>query len=648
MGFQPMNAHGQDARATRLVKEWCTHGVTGNHMATMNTHTRGSEVLLAACCAALAVCVCAAGEEYLSPSAVVADKDGKTVYVAFVTAKQVAFFDVASAKVTKTVSLPDEPAGMALAPDGTRLYVAGAVPEGRVHIVDLPDGKVSGSIPVGHTPSALVVSPDGKTLYVCNRFNNNVMVVDPAAKKAGAVIAVLREPVSAVLSGDGKLLFVGNLLPVGPADGDYISASVSVIDTAENKVAATVKLPNGSSSVRGSCISPDGKFVYVAHILGRYQVPTTQLERGWMNTNALSIIDAAGKTLVNTVLLDDVDLGAANPYGAACTADGKYLCVTHAGTHELSVIDRAGLHEKLTKVAAGQKVSDASSTAADVPNDLSFLVGLRRRLPLAGEGPRDLVIIGTQAYIAEYFTGALGVVDVLPSLNVKAKSIPLGTQPAVTATRKGELFFQDARLCFQKWQSCSSCHPDSRVDGLNWDLLNDGIGNPKNTRSMLFVHKIPPAMSLGVRDTAEIAVRSGIRFIQFAVRPEEDAVAIDEYLKSLKPVPSPCLEKGEPSKAAKRGKKVFEKAKCDTCHAPPLYSDLKQYDLGFGKGMDKGKPFKTSTLIECWRSAPYLHDGRAATMKEVFTKCNPEGKHGNTGKLSEEELDELVEYVLSL
>jgi cytochrome c peroxidase len=113
-------------------------------------------------------------------------------------------------------------------------------------------------------------------------------------------------------------------------------------------------------------------------------------------------------------------------------------------------------------------------------------------------------------------------------------------------------------------------------------------------------------------------------------------------------VPSPCLEKGEPSKAAKRGKKVFEKAKCDTCHAPPLYSDLKQYDLGFGKGMDKGKPFKTSTLIECWRSAPYLHDGRAATMKEVFTKCNPEGKHGNTGKLSEEELDELVEYVLSL
>ena len=65
-------------------------------MATMNTHTRGPGILLAVCCAALAVCVCAAGEDYLSPSAVVADKDGKTIYVALVTAKQVAIFDVAS------------------------------------------------------------------------------------------------------------------------------------------------------------------------------------------------------------------------------------------------------------------------------------------------------------------------------------------------------------------------------------------------------------------------------------------------------------------------------------------------------------------------------------------------------------------------
>ena len=65
--------------------------------------------------------------------------------------------------------------------------------------------------------------------------------------------------------------------------------------------------------MRGICVSPDGKYAYVVHILARYQMPTTQLERGWMNTNAMSIIDVAAKKLINTVLLDDIDLGAANP-----------------------------------------------------------------------------------------------------------------------------------------------------------------------------------------------------------------------------------------------------------------------------------------------------------------------------------------------
>ncbi|MCY3021669.1 MAG: c-type cytochrome [Planctomycetota bacterium] len=585
---------------------------------------------------------------YLSPLALVADRAGKTIYVAEMTAKQVAVFDVAAGKVTTTIAMPEMPDGLALAPDGTQLYVTGAAPGGHVHAISLPDGKLSWSVPLGHTPNAPVLSADGKTLYVCNRFSDSVAAIDVAAKKVAATIRVLREPVAAVLTLDGKCLFVANLVPVGSSDGEYIAAGISVIDTAENKVVATVKLLNGSSSVRGLCISPDGKYVYGVHTLGRYQVPTTQLERGWMNTNALSVIDVAGKALVNTVLLDDVDLGAANPWGVACSADGTYLCVTHAGTHELSVIDRAALHGKLTRIAAGEKVSNVSVSAADVPNDLSFLVGLRRRLQLAGEGPRGLVIIGTKAYVAEYFTGALGVADISPDNCISAKSVSLGAQPAMSVVRKGELFFQDARLCFQKWQSCTSCHPDARADGLNWDLLNDGVGNPKNTKSMLLAHETPPVMSLGVRDTAEMAVRAGIRFIQFAVRPEEDAVAIDEYLKSLKPVPSPYLANGAPSKAAQRGQKVFEQAKCATCHSGPLFTNLKQYDLGLAKTMDKGKPFDTPTLVEVWRTAPYLHDGRAATMNDVLTKFNAEGKHGTTEKLSSEEIADLVEYVMSL
>ncbi len=597
----------------------------------------------------------AASQDYLSPLALVADAPGKTLYVAEETAKQIAVFDVAAAKVVKTISLPDPPGGLALSPDGQALYVAAGGPNGRIHAVNLKTGTIDYALPAGHTPTAPVLSPDGNTLYVCNRFNNNVAVYDLASKKLVAAIDVVREPVAAALTPDGKLLFVANLIPGGAADLDYVAADVSVIDTAERKIAASIRLPNGSMSLRGVCVSPDGGHAYVTHILARYQLPTTQLERGWMNTNALSIIDVPGKKLLNTVLLDDVDLGAANPWGVAVTADGKCVCATLAGTHQLCVIDRAQLHDKLAKAAAGEKVSDATSSYEDVPNDLSFLVGLKRRLNLPGNGPRGLALIGAKAYAAEYFTDTIAVVDIDPQAvgaggaRPKAQSLALGPEKPLSVVRKGQMFFNDAALCFQKWQSCSSCHPgQGRADGLNWDLLNDGLGNPKNTKSLLLAHKTPPAMGLGVRKDAQDAVRAGIKHIQFAVRPEEDAVAIDEYLKSLEPVPSPHLVSGKLSEAAERGRKIFETASCAKCHPAPLYTNMAKYDVATGRDREKNMEFDTPTLIEVWRTAPYLHDGRAVTIKEVLTKYNDNNKHGQTSDLTGEQINDLALFILSL
>ena len=65
---------------------------------------------------------------------------------------------------------------------------------------------------------------------------------------------------------------------------------------------------------------------------------------------------------------------------------------------------RRALAEKLRGVAA-------SPAAADVPNDLAFLVGLRQRIKLEGNGPRGLAAAGSKVYVAEYFSDTLGVVD---------------------------------------------------------------------------------------------------------------------------------------------------------------------------------------------------------------------------------------------
>jgi mono/diheme cytochrome c family protein len=401
-------------------------------------------------------------------------------------------------------------------------------------------------------------------------------------------------------------------------------------------------------ALRGVAVSPDGKHAYVSHVLARYQLPTTQLDRGWMNTNALTVVDVAAKEHINTVLLDNIDRGASNPWGVAVTPDGKHVCVTHAGTHEVSVIDRAKLHERLEKAAAGEQVTEVTSSAQDVPNDLAFLVGIRKRLKLAGNGPRGLAVAGGKAWAAEYFTGTLGVVGLDPETPHKPKSVALGDEPEKTDVRLGMQYVNDAAFCFQGWQSCATCHPDMRTDGLNWDLLNDGIGNPRQTKSLLLSHSTPPVMITGVRARAEVAVRAGIRYIQFAVRPEEDAEAMDEYLKQMEPVPSPYLVDGELSEAAKRGEKLFQSAGCANCHPGPLFTDLQKYDVGTGTERDAGLKFDTPTLIEAWRTGPYLVRGQAKSIMEVLTEYNKDDQHGKTSDLNEQQLKDLAEYVLSL
>ncbi len=615
----------------------------------MNAAKRGVLTVLAAACAGA---TCAAS--YLSPEHVAVAPDGKTMYVTAATSAKVLVFDVAGSKVAGEWALKADPSGVAVAADGT-VYVTGGGVEGTLYKMSAA-GKVLGKVVTGHTAMSPVVSPDGATVYVLNRFNNTVVAVDAAKLKVKDTAAALREPHAAVLGAGGKLLFVANHLPRCKATDDVVAAAVTVIDTATFKAVKTVPLPNGSTGVRGIGASPDGKSVYVTHTFGRYQLPTTQLERGWMNTAGLSVLNGETGDYVNTALLDDVDLGAANPWGVTVTPDGKRLLVAHAGTRELSVIDREAFHARLEKAAKNEKVTEVTKSATDVPNDLSFLVTIRTRVKVNADGPRGLAVADGRVFAACYFADALAEVKLADAV-LKSALLPLG--PAVDLgkdrVRRGEMLWNDGSMCFQQWQSCASCHPDGRTDGLNWDLVNDGIGNPKQTKNMIYAHLTPPAMVTGIRADMQTGNRKGMTHIQFVVRPEEDAVCIDQYVMSLKPVPSPYLADGSLSKNAKKGEKLFKKVGCAECHpsgkdgpkGERLFTNLKKYDLGLGVGNEENREFDTTALVETWRTAPYLYDGRALTMEEVLTTCNPKDTHGATKGLSVDDVKALAEYILS-
>lgn len=515
--------------------------------------------------------------------------------------------------------------------DGKRIYATTSFAKGGVEVISPEKDAPEVFIPTGRGACSPIISEDGKFLYVCNQFQTTISEIDLSTLAVMREVKVLREPKNVVMSKDGKYLFVANFLPVGRANQDFVAGAVSVIDVQSFEKIKDIPLATGSNALRGMTISPEGDYLFVTHNLGRFQIPTSQLQQGWMNTSAVSVISTKDMTYGGAILLDEVDRGAAGVWDVKCTADK--MIVSHSGTHEISVIDYPAFIEKYKQTADKESLS----------YDLKFVVGLRQRVALHGNGPRNFVIAENKAYIPTFFADTLNVVDLSHPTEFSSSALVVNRQESVID--KGEKYFNDATYCFQNWQSCNGCHPgDGRTDGLNWDNLNDGTGNPKNCKSMMVAHYTAPSMISGIREHAEKAVRAGFKYIQFNEVGEEIATCVDEYLKNLQPVPSPYLVNGELSEKATVGRDVYHKYGCGSCHSGKYYTDRKMHVIGEDVEFKQG--WDTPTLVEVWRTAPYLFDGRAATMEEVFTVH----RHGlgKKSKISAEEIEALVEYVNSL
>ena len=116
---------------------------------------------------------------------------------------------------------------------------------------------------------------------------------------------------------------------------------------------------------------------------------------------------------------------------------------------------------------------------------------------------------------------------------------------------------------------------------------------------------------------------------------------------------------GKLSATAERGKKLFvsKEVGCAACHSGPYYTDssLKKpfslHDVGTGADdptEKMGAKYDTPTLLGVYRTAPYLHHGKAKTLRDVLTICNKDDKHGKTSHLKKVDIDDLVEFLQSL
>lgn len=576
--------------------------------------------------------------KYLSPTALAASSDGKYVYIALQQMKQVAQFDCESKSIVKTFSLPNEPTGVAVAKDGETIYVTCASDRwstGIVCVVSTTTGKITKRIAAGHYARSPVLSPDGGTLYTCNWFDNDISVIDLNAGIEKKRIAMVREPYAAAITPDGATLVVSNSLPEQKAtDTISLTGKVSLVSTSTGKIDIIPVFPVGTHSMFGLCVSNDGAYAFVTHLVAKFTLQATDLENGWVHTNNMAIIDIGKKKLLNDVDFDYSTSGYSNPWGVAQTGDGKFLCILHAGTHNMTVID----YTQLISIASEGK---------DLSHNFSALYTISRKVNLPVKAPRSIVMVGNKAYIAGFYSDSLYSVSVSSLSPSVGSSYALGESKPLRGERLGEFIFADASICFQKWQSCFSCHPFGRPDALNWMLAFENAPQ-RNAKSMLHSWWTPPTGWNGKRPHAgglDGSIRMGIYYELKSEATEAISVPLDTFLMRMKPVMSPYLVKGKISASAKNGKEIFKRVGCDACHPAPLYTDNDFWNAGVPDPLDAGSDFNTPSLIEAWRTAPYGHIGSYDKISEIIQlRAHSLG----ASKLSEQEMNDLVEFVSSL
>jgi phospholipase C len=177
-----------------------------------------------------------------APSQVAFSPSGASAYV--VTANGLYTFSTATRKLTGFTGGLGDPRGIAVAPDGKTVYVTDTT-DNTVKVV--VGGRVTRSIPVGELPWQVVVSANGKTAYVASPDSDSVSVIDTAKDKVTDTIAVPGDPDTLALTPDGSQLWVG----------ERTGAYVTLIDTSGDSVVGSVNL-GGTEPQSGDGFEPTG------------------------------------------------------------------------------------------------------------------------------------------------------------------------------------------------------------------------------------------------------------------------------------------------------------------------------------------------------------------------------------------------------
>lgn len=554
--------------------------------------------------------------------------------------------DARARKPLREIKVGEKPEGVAWVGKGP-LAVATVYHDDRVIFFDASTGKVVDTLAVAGEPYGIVVSKDASRAWVTHDYPGSVSEIDLATRKVTRVLKVGKFVRGIALAPDEKRLYVT----------EFYSGILHAVDLASGKVVDSWKGHTTDNLCRNVVLHPRRPKAYLSHVRSK-----------------ITVIDGSGSIFPHLSICDLVPAGSAsrrssialdsynnvhvvtNPWETALSPDGSRLYTVYAGTNDMNAskviddnyqeIERIGRAIPVGKNPKAVRVS-ADGQTVFVYNALDFAVSLYRAADMR-----------------------------------RLATIPACAPPKTPEWVRGKVLFSMALppMTRPRWIACSSCHPDAHTDGRVWHNP-EGLRKTPAFFGMAHTHPLHWSADRDEVQDFEYTIRgrlmqgpglvSGSLKSKLGFNPVElheklagrskdlDALAIYcnsfEFTRLSPHIPAP----GKLSESAQRGKQLFfsKEVNCASCHSGPYYTDSRLqkpfnlHDVGTGKddpGEKIGPRYDTPTLLGVYRTAPYLHHGKAATLHDVLTTCNKEDKHGKTSHLKPAQVNDLVDFLKSL
>lgn len=579
---------------------------------------------------------------------------------------------VESNNLISEISVGVSPRSIAIAPDGF-IWVTNKS-DATITVIDPYALVVIDTIPlpIASQPYGITFSPDGSAAYVVLEASGQLLKLDPGngVQLAAADIGMHARHVA--VKADSSLILVTRFI-TPPLPGESTTnvntngtgGEVLSIDPASMTIDQTILLQyshKADTEIQGSgipnylsapAISPDGSSAWIP---SKQDNITRGIQRSGQPLNFQNTVRAISSKidLVNQRELLEQRVDHDNSSVAAAAAfhpNGVYLFVALESSREVAVVNAINGSE-LFRISVGI-------------------------------APQSLAIShdGLTLYVKELIERRISVIDLKPLIHfgrltahVEAVINTVLNEKLDADVLAGKALFYDAkdpRLAKDSYLSCASCHNDGDQDGRVWDLTAQGEGlrntialNGRAGMSHGLLHwsgnfdEVQDfeaqirSLSGGTGLMSDADFNSGSRRKPLGDTKSgvsEDLDHLAAYIHSLNQfAPSPLRNMDETmTSAAVAGKSVFLHY-CTRCHGTDRFTlsdsvdDLK--DIGTitsATGSRSGGPINgidIPTLIDAWFTAPYLHDGSAATLEKAIQT------HGNIN-LNPVDLNTVVAYV---